>query len=82
MWIKVVIALLFLALVASLTSSFVFLMKDRGSTRRTWNALSVRLTLAALLMGFLIFGLLTGRLGSRAPWDTMPVQPVTTQPAP
>lgn len=82
MWIKVIIALLFLALIASLASSYVFLMKDRGNTRRTWNTLSFRLVLAALLMGFLIFGLLTGRLASRAPWDAMPIAPASNQPAP
>jgi hypothetical protein len=78
MWIKVVIVFLFLALLASLVSSYVFLVKDRGATRRTWNSLTVRLILAALLMGFLIFGVFTGRLGSNAPWDERhfaPAQP-------
>lgn len=69
MWIKVIIVFLFVALLISLSSSFVFLVKDRGNTQRTWYALSVRLVLAALLMGFLIFGIYTGRLGSNAPWD-------------
>lgn len=69
MWIKVVIVLLFIALVVSLFSGYVFLLKDKGSTFRTWNSLSVRLVLAALLMGFLIYGVYTGQLGSNAPWD-------------
>lgn len=69
MWIKVVIVFLFLALLASLVSGYVFLMKDRGTTRRTWHSLTVRLILAVLLMGFLVFGVATGRLGSNAPWD-------------
>ncbi len=69
MWIKVIIVLLFIALVASLFSSYIFLLKDKGSTFRTWNSLSVRLILAALLMGFLIYGVYTGQLGSKAPWD-------------
>ena len=66
---KVIILLLFFALVVSLFSGFTFLMKDQGSTRRTWYALSVRLLLAVLLMGFLIYGIYTGQLGSQAPWD-------------
>lgn len=69
MWIKVVIVLLFIALVVSLFSGLVFLMKDKGGAYRTWSSLSVRLVLAALLMGFLIYGVYTGRLGSNAPWD-------------
>lgn len=75
MWIKVVIVFLFIALLASLVSGYVFLMKDRGATRRTWHSLSVRLILAALLMGFLIFGVVTGRLGSNAPWDARHFEP-------
>lgn len=69
MWIKVVIVLLFIALVASLFSGYVFLLKDKGSTYRTWSSLTVRLVLAALLMGFVIYGVYTGQLGSNAPWD-------------
>jgi len=69
MWLKAVIVVLFFALVVSLFSGFVFLMKDEGATRRTWNSLTVRLCLAALLMGFLIYGIYTGQLGSKAPWD-------------
>lgn len=69
MWLKVVIVFLFVALLASLISGFLFLVKDRGRTLRTWHSLTVRLVLAALLMGFLIFGVFTGRLGSKAPWD-------------
>ena len=69
MWIKVIIVLLFIALVVSLFSGYVFLIKDQGTTRRTWNSLTVRLILAVLLMGFLIYGVYTGRLASQAPWD-------------
>ena len=69
MWIKVVIVLLFIALLVSLFSGYVFLLKDKGSTRRTWNSLSVRLVLAVLLMGFLFYGIYTGRLAPQAPWD-------------
>jgi hypothetical protein len=78
MWIKVIIVFLFVALLISLSSGFVFLVKDRGNTQRTWYALSVRLVLAALLMGFLIFGIYTGRLGSNAPWDARHFAPNVT----
>jgi succinate dehydrogenase hydrophobic anchor subunit len=75
MWLKVVIVLLFLALVASLTSGLWYLIKDQGKTRRTWYALSVRLVLAAALIGFLIYGLRSGQLGSHAPWDAYRAEP-------
>jgi glucose uptake protein GlcU len=69
MWLKVVIVILFLALLVSLFSGFAFLIKDKGNTRRTWNALSVRLTIAALLIGTLVYGIYSGQLQSNAPWD-------------
>lgn len=78
MWLKVVIVLLFIALVVSLFSGYAFLLKDKGTTYRTWNSLSVRLVLAVLLMGFLIYGVLTGRLASKAPWDAQLAPPANS----
>jgi len=73
MWLKTVIVILFIALVISLFSGFGFLLKDREvggeRPRRTARALGLRLVLAALLIGFLFFGVFTGKLGSNAPWD-------------
>lgn len=69
MWLKIVIMILFVALVISLFSGLFFLLKDQGKTMRTWNSLGVRLILATLLMGFLFYGVYTGQLGSNAPWD-------------
>lgn len=69
MWLKAVIIVLFVALVISLFSGLAFLIKDKGKTMRTWHSLGVRLVLAALLMGFLFYGVYTGQLGSNAPWD-------------
>jgi len=79
MWLKVVIVLLFIALVVSLFSSYVFLLKDKGKTKRTWNSLGVRLALAALMMGFLVYGVYTGQLGSKAPWDARMASPAAPQ---
>ena len=74
MWLKIVIVILFVGLLISLFTSLNFLFKDRGGidgkpSRRAWNALSVRLILAGLLIGFLFYGVFTGQLGSNAPWD-------------
>ena len=69
MWLKIVIVVLFIALVISLFSGLFFLMQDRGTTMRTWQSLKVRLIIATLLMGFLFYGVFTGKLSSKAPWD-------------
>ena len=71
---KVAIVLLMLALVASLGSGFYFLMTDQGDKkqRRTFHSLGVRLALAASLMGVIIYGVATGQLGHRNPWDAGP----------
>jgi hypothetical protein len=73
MWLKTIIVILFISLVISLFTGLNFLIKDREvagkGSFRTWNTLSVRLVLAALLIGFLFYGVFTGQLGSNAPWD-------------
>ena len=70
MLLKVIIVVLFIAVVASLSSGLVFLMKDIGSNRkRTLYALGIRISLAALLVGTITYGYLTGQLTSKAPWD-------------
>lgn len=82
MWLKVVIVFLFIALVTSLFSSFGFLMKNRGKDpddHRAWHSLTVRLILAALMIGFIFFGIYTGRLGSNAPWDARYATPPASE---
>jgi len=71
---KIAIVILLLALVASLGSGFYFLMIDQGdkAQRRTFHSLGVRLALAAGLMAIIIYGVATGQLGHRNPWDAGP----------
>jgi succinate dehydrogenase/fumarate reductase cytochrome b subunit len=70
MLLKFIIVLLFIAVVASLTSGLYFLMKDVGNTRkRTLYALGIRVTLAGLLVGTITYGFVSGKLRSTAPWD-------------
>ena len=67
---KLLIVILFIAVVISLTSSFVFLMKDVESpSKRSLYALGIRVTCAGLLLITIFYGLYTGELGSHAPWD-------------
>lgn len=71
---KALIVVLMVALVASLGSGFYYLMLDQGdkSRRRTFHSLGVRLTLAIALMSVIIYGVATGQLGNRNPWDPGP----------
>lgn len=70
MWLKVVIVVLFLAVLASLSSALFFLLKDMGApqSKRTLYALGVRITLAALLLIAIWYGFYSGTLTSSAPW--------------
>jgi hypothetical protein len=70
MWLKVAIVVVFLALLVSLASGLVFLLKDQGSTKRTLYSLGTRVTLAIVLLGLISYGVLTGKLRSQAPWAT------------
>jgi hypothetical protein len=74
MWLKPVIVILFVALVISLFTSLTFLLKEQTTknhknSRSIFNALTVRLILTSLLIGLLFYGVYTGQLGSKAPWD-------------
>lgn len=54
MWIKIVIVLAFLGIVASLASSLFFLVKDKGDQRRTVRALTFRIGLSVGLFAFIM----------------------------
>ncbi|OUS15495.1 hypothetical protein A9Q88_10595 [Gammaproteobacteria bacterium 50_400_T64] len=87
MWLKVIIVLLFIGIVISLSSGLVFLVKDFGDQkRRTLYSLGIRITLASLMMGLIVYGYYTGQLFSKAPWDkkihAQHAEPVAIQPKP
>ena len=71
---KAAIVILMLALVASLGSGFYYLMIDQGdkTKRRTFHSLGVRLGLAIGLATVIIYGVASGQLGHRNPWDAGP----------
>ena len=70
MALKLLVVILFIGVVLSLSSSLFFLIKDIESPKkRALYALGIRITLAALLMTTVFYGLYTGKLGSSAPWD-------------
>ncbi|MEO8598245.1 MAG: twin transmembrane helix small protein [bacterium] len=59
---KIIIAIGFILIIASLVSALVFLMKDKGKTNRTVTALALRvgfsIALFMLLLGAHYFGLI------------------------
>lgn len=71
---KIIIILLMIALAASLATGLVFLMSDQGSSnkRRLFHSLGVRLGLGACLLVVIAYGVITGQLGHRNPWDPGP----------
>ncbi|MDJ0877583.1 MAG: DUF2909 family protein [Halieaceae bacterium] len=71
MFLKFLIVVLLLALLASLGTGFYFLMVDQGDTRkrRLFNSLGIRLSLAVALMVVIVYGVSSGKLKSQAPWE-------------
>lgn len=71
MWLKVVIVILFIANLAALGSAFYTLLVDQGrGGKRTARLLLVRVSLAALLLLFIVYGFWSGQLGTASPWHT------------
>ncbi|WP_459616489.1 twin transmembrane helix small protein [Bordetella sp. 2513F-2] len=57
---RIIVMLAFVGILASLASALVYLMKDKGGTNRTVNALTVRIGLSVALF---LFVLLAHHLG-------------------
>lgn len=70
MLLKFIVVILLIAMLASLFTGFYFLVEDKGNPRkRVLIALAVRISLATALIGTISFGIISGQLGSQAPWD-------------
>ncbi|MGH8354358.1 MAG: twin transmembrane helix small protein [Pseudomonas sp.] len=65
---KAAIVFLLLATLVSLFSGLFFLVKDQGRSSRLVNALTVRVTLAALILVLIAWGFYSGQLANHAPW--------------
>ena len=57
---KIVIILLFLAVLGSLASAMVFLVKDKGETNRTAKALTYRISISVFIFVLLILAYFAG----------------------
>lgn len=62
MLLKVLIALVFLAMLMSLAAGAGFLLRDGSASRRLLVSLKVRVVLAATLLGLLFYGFYAGTL--------------------
>ncbi|HAK50601.1 MAG TPA: DUF2909 domain-containing protein [Gammaproteobacteria bacterium] len=70
MWLKIIIVVLFVANLIALGSAFVTLITDGGKGgKRTARLLLLRVSLAALLLLSVIYGIWSGQLNVSAPWS-------------
>ncbi len=60
MLIKTFIVLVLLAIIGSLASGLIFLVKDNGQSERTVKALTFRIVLSVSLFALLMLGIFTG----------------------
>ena len=69
MWLKVIIVILFIANLVALGTALYTLLHDQGRAgKRTAWLLAIRVSLAVLLLVFIVFGFWSGQLGVAAPW--------------
>jgi hypothetical protein len=63
---RLIIVIAFIGILAALGSALVFLVRDRGSTNRTVNALTVRISLSVALFLFILFSYWMGWIEPRS----------------
>ncbi|WP_257266074.1 DUF2909 family protein [Endozoicomonas sp. ONNA2] len=68
MWIKLVVVVLFIAVVISLGTGFYFLLTEKKSSPKLLNSLKIRIGLTVLIMMIIVAAWLHGDIQSQAPW--------------
>jgi hypothetical protein len=63
---RTIIIIAFIGILAALGSALVFLVRDRGTTNRTVNALTVRIGLSVALFIFILFSYWMGWIEPRS----------------
>jgi len=63
---RIIIVIAFIGILVSLGSALVYLVRDRGSTNRTVNALTVRVGLSVALFLFILFSYWMGWIQPRS----------------
>lgn len=77
MWVKVIIVIAFIGIVASLASGLFYMVRDKGDSNRTVRALTWRIGISVGLFAFLM--ILVG-LGVIEPHGLYPEPPATSTP--
>lgn len=72
MWIKIVILIIFLGILASLGSALFYLVQDKGKSDRSVRALTFRIGLS---LGLFVFLMILAATGVIQPHGLMPKQP-------
>ncbi|WP_415883290.1 twin transmembrane helix small protein [Neptuniibacter sp. QD72_48] len=62
MSLKLLLLLLFMAVLISLFSGLYFLVRDQGQSHRTVNSLFFRVTFSVMIIAVLIYGFYTGEI--------------------
>lgn len=65
---KVILILLIIAMLVSLTGALTSLFKNQSDSKRLMSLLTIRVSLAALIVVVLVIGFVTGELSQQAPW--------------
>ncbi len=63
---RIIIIIAFIGIIISLGSALVYLVRDRGATNRTVNALTVRISLSVALFLFILFSYWMGWIEPRS----------------
>ena len=63
---RIIIIIAFIGIIVALGSALVFLVRDRGATSRTVNALTVRISLSVALFLFILFSYWMGWIEPRS----------------
>ncbi len=69
MLLKAILIILIIAMLLSLSGGLVALFKDEPESKRLMKLLTIRVTLALLIIVVLIIGFVTGELSQSAPWS-------------
>jgi uncharacterized BrkB/YihY/UPF0761 family membrane protein len=68
MWLKIIMVVLIIAMLLSLSGELVALFKNKPGSNRMVKLLTLRVSLAVMIIFVLVYGFLTGELTQGAPW--------------
>lgn len=69
MWLKVIMVVLIIAMLLSLSGALVALFKNEAGSNKMAKLLTLRVSLAVMIVLVLVYGYLTGELTQGAPWS-------------